>query len=95
MKRLLKYFFVVLLGVVFYAAGFVVPWDIGPEGTVSVAEAKKKKGDDGCGKKGCTPPTVSELSIQYMVAGGFTFILASGGIIFFIRNRSKKQSSAI
>jgi hypothetical protein len=73
-------------------------------GDVTIAEATHKggggkggggKGGDGCGKKGCTPPTVSELSIQYMVAGGLTFILASGGVIFFIRNRSKKQSSAI
>jgi hypothetical protein len=97
MKRLSKYFFVALLAIIFYASGFVVPWDLGPNGTVLVAEAShsvhdpKGKGHGGGGG----PPTVSELPIQYMVAGGIAFILISGGVVYLTRNRSKKHSSEV
>jgi hypothetical protein len=96
MKRLSKYFFVALLAIVFYASGFVVPWDLGPNGTVSVAEATHDKGK-GKGHQGGGggPPTVSELPIQYMVAGGIAFILISGGVVYLTRNRSKKHSSEV
>ncbi len=94
MKRLSKYVFVALLAIVFYASGFVVPWDLGPNGTVSVAEATHSKhAPKGKGHGNQPPPTVSELPIQYMVAGGIAFILISGGIVYLTRNRSKKQSS--
>ena len=98
MKRLSKCVFVALLAIVFYASGFVVPWDLGPNGTVSVAEATHDastnpgKGHRGTGGGG-GPPTVSELPIQYMVAGGIAFILISGGIVYLTRNRRKNQSS--
>jgi len=98
MKRLSKYFFVALLAIVFYASGFLVPWDLGPNGTLSVAEAHHRPGHScsGGGQSGCgSPPTVSELPIQYMVAGGIAFILISGGIIYLTRNRSKKQSTEV
>jgi hypothetical protein len=97
MKRLSKYFFVALLAIVFYASGFMVSWDLGPNGTVSVAEAThsahdpKGKGHGGGGG----PPTVSELPIQYMVAGGIAFILISGGIVYLVRNRSNKQFTEV
>jgi hypothetical protein len=104
MNRFILKVFVFFLAINLWNIGFFKPVASEFGGDVTIAEATHKggggkggggKGGDGCGKKGCTPPTVSELSIQYMVAGGLTFILASGGIIFFIRNRSKKQSSAI
>ncbi len=96
MKRLLKYFFVVLLAVVFYAAGFVVPWDLGPKGTVSIADADHKPGHKTkppkpCKKKKC-PPTVSELPIQYMVLSGAVVITLTGGIVFYLRKRKMKSS---
>jgi len=95
MKRLSKYFFVALFAIAFYASGFVVPWNLGPNGTVSVTEAHHKPGHTCQGKKCGPPPTVSELPIQYMVAGGIAFILMSGGIIYLTRNRSKKQSPEV
>ncbi len=101
MKRLFKYSWVALFAVAIYGTGFVVPWDLGPNGTVSVAKAVHKPSHaPGGGCKGnpakCgTPPTVAELPIQYMVAGGIAFILISGGIIYLTRNRSNKQSSEV
>jgi len=95
MKRLFKYGLVALFAVAFYGAGFVVPWDLGPNGTVSVAEATHDAAADhghGQGKGGGTPPTVSELPIQYMVSGGVALILVSGGIVYFMRHRHKKPS---
>jgi len=100
MRHLFKYGLVALFAVAFYGAGFVVPWDLGPNGTVSVAEAKHDasqpksnpgKGHQGGGGGG-TPPTVSELPVQYMVSGGVALILVCGGIVFFMRNRNKKPS---
>ncbi len=96
MQRLFKYGLVALFAVGFYGAGFVVPWDLGPNGTVSVAEAAhdkgKGKGHGGQGGGGGKPPTVSELPIQYMVSGGVALILVSGGIVYFMRHRNKKPS---
>jgi len=95
MKLLSKYFCIALFAVAFYSAGFVVPWDLGPNGTVSVAKAHHKPGHgcSGGGKSGCgTPPSVSELPIQYMVACGLAFILVSGGIVYLVRNRNKKPA---
>ena len=101
MKRLFKYFFVVLLAVVFYAAGFVVPWDLGSNGTVSVAVANHRSGggDNGngggngnCRNGRCRPPTVSELPIQYMVLSGGAIIALSGGIVFY---RKQKMRSSL
>ncbi len=95
MMRLFKYGLVALFAVAFYGAGFVVPWDLGPNGTVSVAEATHDASADqghGQGKGGGTPPTVSELPIQYMVSGGVALILVSGGIVYFMRHRNKKPS---
>ena len=84
MKLLSKYFHISLLAVAFYSAGFVVPWDLDPNGTtVSVAEAHHRPGHtcSGGGQSGCgTPPSVSELPIQYMVAGGLAFIVQQFGI---------------
>lgn len=97
MKRLFKYGLVALFAVAIYGVGFVVPWDLSPNGTVSVAEAihdlsgPPGKGHGG-GKGGGGPPTVSELPIQYMVSGGVALILVCGGIVFFMRNRNKKPS---
>ena len=79
----------------------MVSWDLGPKDTVSVAEATHDASADqghGQGKKGGgggTPPTVAELPIQYMVAGGVALILACGGIVFFMRNRNKKPSPEV
>ena len=95
MKRLSKYVFVALVAIAFYGVSFVVPWDLGSNGTVSVAEAHHKPGHTCQGNKCGPPPTVSELPIQYMVAGGIAFILMSGGIIYLTRNRSKKQSPEV
>ena len=106
MKRLIKYFFVALLAIVFYATGFVVPWDLGPNDTVSVAEARHRGngnqgggdsgGDNGgsgnCRGRRCTPPTVSELPIQYMVLSGAAVIALSGGMVFYIRKRKMRSS---
>ncbi len=97
MKRLFKYGWVALFAVAFYGAGLVVPWDLVQNGTVSVAEATHdasapKGHGDQPNKGGKPPPTVSELPIQYMVAGGVALILVSGGIVFFMRHRSKKPS---
>lgn len=95
MKGLFKYGLVALFAVAFYGAGFVVPWDLGPNGTVSVAEATHDAAADqghGQGKGGGNPPTVSELPIQYMVSGGVALILVSGGIFYFMRHRHKKPS---
>ncbi|MCH7500252.1 MAG: hypothetical protein IH886_09625 [Nitrospinae bacterium] len=97
MKGLFKYGLVALFAVAFYGTGFVVPWDLGPNGTVSVAEAThdaaadQGHGDQGA-KGGGPPPTVSELPIQYMVSGGVALILVSGGIVYFMRHRHKKPS---
>ncbi len=103
MKRLFKYSWVALFAVAIYGAGFMVSWDMGPNGTVSVAEAthdaSQPKDNPGKGHRGGGggggPPTVSELPIQYMVAGGIAFILISGGIVYLTRNRSKKHSSEV
>jgi hypothetical protein len=96
MRHLFKYGWVALFAVAFYGAGFVVPWDLGPNGTVSVAEAthdgSADRGHGDQGAKGGGPPTVSELPIQYMVSGGVALFLVSGGIVFFMRHRSKKPS---
>ncbi len=97
MKRLFKYGLVALFAVAFYGAGFVVPWDLGPNGTVSVAEATHDASaptghGDQPSKGKPPPPTVSELPIQYMVSGGVALFLVSGGIVFFMRHRSKKPS---
>ncbi|MDH3256804.1 MAG: hypothetical protein OEM27_04250 [Nitrospinota bacterium] len=71
-----------------------------PMGMVSVADAHHKPGHDcqGGGSSGCgggPPPTVSELPIKYMVAGGLAIILLSGGIFYLTRDRSKQQSSEV
>ena len=102
MKRLFKYSGVALFAVAIYGAGFVVPWDLGSHGTVSVAEATHDasvnpgKGHSGLsGGGGGTPPTVSELPIQYMVSGGVALILICSGIVFFMRNRNKKPSPEV
>ena len=106
MNRFILKVFVFFLAINLWNIGFFKPVASEFGGDVTIAEATHKGGGGkggggkggggkGCKGKRCTPPTVSELPIQYMVAGGITFILASGGIIFFIRNRSKKQSSAI
>lgn len=94
MKRLFKYGLVALFAVAIHGAGFVVPWDLGPNGTVSVAEATHDASENqGHGQgQGGGPPTVAELPIQYMVSGGVALILVSGGIVFFMRHRSKKPS---
>ena len=92
MKYLIKYFFVALLAMAFYAAGFVVPWDLGPKGTVSVADAHHKPGHKCSGKKCGQPPTVSELPIQFMVAGGAVMIALTGGVVFYISKRKTKNS---
>ena len=96
MKGLFKYSWVALFAVAIYGAGLMVPWDLGPNGTVSIAEATHDSSADhghGQGKKGGGgPPTVSELPIQYMVSGGVALILVCGGIVFFMRNRNKKTS---
>ena len=98
MKGLFKYSWVALFAVAIYGAGLMVPWDLGPNGTVSIAEATHlKKGGKGEGQGpghggGGKPPTVSELPIQYMVSGGVALILVCGGIVFFMRNRNKKPS---
>lgn len=95
MKRLFKYGLVALFAVALYGAGFVVSWELGPNGTVSVAEATHDAAADqghGQGKGGGPPPTVSELPIQYMVSGGVALILVCGGIVFYMRNRNKKPS---
>jgi len=95
MRRLLKYSLVALFAVAFYGAGFLVPWDLGPNGTVSVAEAHHKPGHSCNGPKCGSPPTVSELPIQYMVSGGIALILVFGGIVYFMRNRNKKPSPEV
>ena len=97
MKRLSKYLSVALIAIAFYAFGFVAPWDLGPKGTVSIAEAThdKGKGKGHGGGGGGPPPTVSELPIQYMVFGGIAFILMAGGIFYLTRNRSKSQSPEV
>jgi len=92
MKHLSKYFLVALFAIAFYGVSFV---DLGPNGTVSVAEAHHKPGHACKGNKCGPPPTVSELPIQYMVAGGIAFILISGGIVYLTRNRSKKHPSEV
>ncbi len=95
MKYLFKYGLVALFTVAIYGAGFVVSWDLGPNGPVSVAEATHDASTDqghGQGKGSVPPPTVSELPIQYMVSGGVALILVCGGIVFFMRNRNKKPS---
>jgi len=102
MKRLFKYSWVALFAVAIYGAGFVVPWDLGSNGTVSVAEAAHdlsgppgKGHGGGKGGGGGGPPTVSELPVQYMVAGGVALILVCGGIVFFMRYRNKKPSPEV
>lgn len=98
MNRLSKYFFIALLAVAFYGAGFLVPWDLSPNGAISVAEATHDASSDkghGQGKGGGTPPTVSELPIQYMVAGGIAFILISGTIVYLTRKQNKRHSSEV
>lgn len=94
MKRLFKYSLVALFAVGIYGAGFVVPWDLGSNGTVSVAEATHDaSADQGHGQgKGGGPPTVAELPIQYMVSGGVALILVLGGMVYFMRHRNKKPS---
>ncbi len=102
MKRVFKSLLICLLAFAFYGSSFYLPWLLNPDGTASVAEAKKTKPPKPpkppkpCkGKKCQPPPTVSELPIQYMVAGGLAFILVSGGIVYLTRNRSNKQSSEV
>ncbi len=99
MRRLFKYSLVALFTVALYGAGFVVPWDLGPNGTVSVAEATHDsslpRGHGDQPNKGGKPPTVSELPIQYMVSGGIALILVFGGIVYFMRNRNKKPSPEV
>ena len=101
MKRLFKYSWVALFAVAIYGAGFVVPWDLGPQGTVSVADAShdasqpKDNPGKGHGGGGGGPPTVAELPVQYMVAGGVALILVCGGIVFFMRYRNKKPSPEV
>jgi len=97
MKRLFKYSLVALFAVAFYGAGFVVPWDLGSNGTVSVAEATHDASapfghGDQPSKGGKPPPTVAELPIQYMVSGGVALILVLGGMVYFMRHRNKKPS---
>jgi hypothetical protein len=101
MKRLSKYFFVVLLVVVFYASSINLPRTLNPDGTASVggasvAEAQKggkpKKPKPCKGKKCVPPPTVSELPIQYMVLSGAAVIALSGGMVFYIRKQKMKNS---
>jgi hypothetical protein len=98
MKRLCKYSLVALFAMAIYGAGFMVSWDFGPNGTVSIAEATHSVHDPkgkGHGGGGGTPPTVSELPIQYMVSGGVAMILVGGGIVYFMRNRNKKPSPEV
>ncbi len=95
MRHLFKYGLVALFTVALYGAGFVVPWELGPNGTVSVAEAHHKPGHSCSGPKCGPPPTVSELPIQYMVSGGIALILVFGGIVYFMRNRNKKPSPEV
>jgi len=93
MRHLFKYGLVALFTVALFGAGFVVPWELGPNGTVSVAEATHDaSADKGHGQGGGKPPTVSELPIQYMVSGGVALILVCGGIVYLMRNRNKKPS---
>lgn len=68
-----------------------------PMGMVTVADAHHKPGHScsGGGQSGCgsgTPPTVSELPIQYMVPVGLAVVLAVGGIVYLARNRNKKSA---
>ncbi|MCZ6513182.1 MAG: hypothetical protein O6857_04570 [Nitrospinae bacterium] len=98
MKRLFKYSWVALFAVAIYGAGFMVSWDMGPQGTVSVAEATHDASVNpgkGHGGGGGGPPTVAELPVQYMVAGGVALILVCGGIVFFMRYRNKKPSPEV
>ncbi len=96
MKRLFKYSGVALFAVAIYGTGFVVPWDLGSHGTLSVAEATHSKhAPTGKGHGNQPPPTVSELPIQYMVSGGVAMILVGGGIVYFMRNRNKKPSPEV
>ena len=94
MKCLFNYGLVALFAVALYGAGFMVSWDLGPNGTVSVAEATHdSSADPGKGHGGGKPPpTVSELPIQYMVSGGVALILVLGGMVYFMRHRNKKPS---
>ncbi len=99
MKRLCKYSLVALFAMAIYGAGFMMSWDLGPNGTVSVAEATHSehgpKGKGHGNQPNKPPPTVSELPIQYMVSGGVAMILVGGGIVYFMRNRNKKHSPEV
>ncbi len=87
---------VALFAMAVYGAGFMVSWDFGTNGTVSVAEATHSAHDPkGKGHGNQPPPTVSELPIQYMVSGGVAMILVGGGIVYFMRNRNKKPSPEV
>jgi len=94
MKRLFEKPVIGLVSILFGVV-LLSSLSFGPIGMVSVAEAHHKPGHDCQGNKCGPPPTVSELPIQYMVAGGIAFILMSGGIVYLTRNRSKKQSPEV
>jgi len=98
MKRFSKYLLILLLAVTFNVTGFSISWIVGSDEAVSTAEAAHRwwhqPGGWFCRRfpaRCQPPPTVSELPIQYMVSGGLALIVMSGGIIYWIRKRNKKQ----
>ena len=46
----------------------------------------------GNGNNNDKPPTVSELSIQYMIPAGLALILMAGGFVALVRRRQGKTS---
>lgn len=92
MRNLIKKPVNVVFLTAFFAMVLFSDLSLGPIEMVSVADAHHKPGHT-CNGAACgSPPTVSELPIRYMVPGGLALILVAGGIVYLVRNRSKKPS---
>ena len=105
MNKFIVKIFIIFFVIGLSDIGFLDPFTANFGVEVSTADAghRGKGGDKGGGKGGkggggkcrgkkCTPPTVSELPIQYMVLSGAAVIALSGGTVFYIRKRRMKSS---
>jgi len=91
MNNVYKYLVIFMLTVAFSGSGFFLPGIVDFDQMVSVAEADHKPGHKPKKPKD-SPPTVSELPIEYMIPVGFTMILISGGILFLIKKRNRQNT---
>jgi len=91
MDNVYKYLVIFMLTVAFSGSGFFLPGVSGLGEMVSVAEADHKPGHKPKKPKD-TPPTVSELPIEYMIPVGFTLIMLSGGILVLMQKRKRQNS---